>query len=98
MKISENFFSFFPSLNQYFPIFHMRQVKTSLERKKNFRLSRGVAVREICIDDISAVLSATAYKFRLPFFYKAGRQAVIARPHFDLRRSFVNSATLSHLS
>ena len=34
MKISEKKFSFFPSLNQYFPIFHMRQVKTSLERKK----------------------------------------------------------------
>ena len=40
MKISENFFSFFPSLNQYFPIFHMRQVKMRLERTFFFRRSR----------------------------------------------------------
>ena len=33
MKISENFFSFFPTRNQYFPIFHMRQVKIN-EKKR----------------------------------------------------------------
>ena len=54
----------------------------SLERKKNFRLSRGVAggaVRQICIDDISAVLSATAYKFRLPLVICAGLMHLILR-------------------
>jgi hypothetical protein len=49
-------------------IFHMWKVKTSLERKTNFRLSRGVAVRifdEIYMHDISAVLRATYFRFRL---------------------------------
>ena len=43
MKISEKKFSFFPTLNQYFPIFHMRQVKgllIKIEVKKSTHLEK----------------------------------------------------------
>jgi hypothetical protein len=49
-------------LLQIFTFLDFSYLKTSLERNKNFRRSRGVAVRalvEICVDDISAVLRAT---------------------------------------
>jgi hypothetical protein len=62
--------------------------KTSLERKKKFRLSRGVAgdagiayraLVEICVDDISAVLRAKDLKFRLPFVIWVGLMHLILR-------------------
>jgi hypothetical protein len=55
--------------------------KMSLERK-NFRLSRGIAVRslvEICIDDISAVLRATDFRFGLHFVSWAELMHLILR-------------------
>jgi hypothetical protein len=56
--------------------------KTSLERKKNVRLSRGVAGRalvEICTDDISAVLRATDLRFWLSIVSWAGFMHLILR-------------------
>jgi hypothetical protein len=60
----------------------MWQVKMSLVRNKNFRLSRGVAVRalvKICVDDISAVLRASDLRFLLPFVSWAGLMHLILR-------------------
>ena len=62
-----------------FTFYDFLYLKNMIWAKKNFRLSRGVAVREICIDDISAVLSATAYKFRLPLVVCAGLMHLILR-------------------
>ena len=63
MKISEKKIIFFRHEINTFPYFIYEESKNKFIAKKNFRQSRGVAggaVREICIDDISAVLSATA--------------------------------------
>jgi hypothetical protein len=65
-----------------FHVLGLLYLKDEFRAKFFFRLSRGVAVRslvEICIDDISAVLRATDFKFRLPFFSWAGLMHLILR-------------------
>jgi hypothetical protein len=75
VKISNNFFSFFPSLNQYFP--HIPYVASIYEKNvlgcfmaekhdlKDKKMSRAVAVRKICTSPTGSALSARKLKFWL---------------------------------
>jgi hypothetical protein len=82
VRISSKKFSFFSSLNQYFPHIPYVASKNEFGAKKKIHLSRGVAVLalvEIFIDDILAALRVTDLRFLLPFVSWAGLMHLILR-------------------